>query len=138
MLIQTLLVLHRAAVASINAIYFYNAEEGFAACNNQTLYLTQDSAANWQSLTGLPQIPHLLHFFDRSRGYLMTRTGTQEEVWETVDGGLNWSSKFGPNDNHDWEIYRQIMVIVENQIIVIKIPSSITPKTQVLHGHPNQ
>ena len=78
----------------LNSLWFFNEEEGYLFCVTVDFLIekTKDGGGTWNR-TIIEDIRGLYHtqFLDPSRGYTLT-TGMQDQLYQTKNGGLNWTS----------------------------------------------
>ena len=75
--------------ASLNSVYFSDAQRGWAVGGNGTIVVTTDGGATWSAQTsGTSDGLNSVYFSDAQRGWAVGSTGT---IVATTDGGATWS-----------------------------------------------
>jgi len=81
--------LNTGTTQNLNAIYFIDAETGFACGAAGTIIKTTNGGTNWSVLiSGSSAEIRSIHFFNSTTGILCGYTGT---ILRTTDGGANWN-----------------------------------------------
>ncbi len=98
---QSFFALGQAAcpASAIEALFFFNAIEGYSSCADGKLVFTSDSANSWSVVTTVAEPVVDLHFFNRKDGLLFTKDEGSESIWFSGNSGKDWTRKIGPFSN---------------------------------------
>lgn len=76
--------------SDLNAVYFLNADTGFAVGDYGTLLKTTDGGNVWNDVnTGIQQNLRAIHFGDDTTGYIV---GQGDTILKTIDAGNTWQT----------------------------------------------